>query len=129
LSGVVQVMFTGPQVANAHKTSGKLKSLAVTGDKRLSILPDVPTMDEAGVSGYRLSGWFGLLAPAKTPQPVIDKLTVEVQKAVNDPRFKDRLVAQGMEIIGSTSQQMLTQMQADTRKWLEVIQKTGVKIP
>jgi tripartite-type tricarboxylate transporter receptor subunit TctC len=128
LSGVVQVMFTGPQVANAHKASGKLKVLAVTGARRLPILPDVPTMDEAGVPGYRLTGWFGLLAPAKTPQPVIDRLTAEVQKAVSDPRFKDRLTAQGLEIVGSSAQDMLAQMQADTRKWLEVIQKTGVKI-
>jgi tripartite-type tricarboxylate transporter receptor subunit TctC len=128
LSGVVQVMFTGPQAANAHKNGGKMKILAVGGPKRLPILPDVPTMDEAGVPGYRLSGWFGLVAPAKAPKPIVDKLTAEVQKAVNDQRFKSRLVAQGLEIVGSTSQQMLDQMHADTAKWLDVIKKTGVKI-
>jgi tripartite-type tricarboxylate transporter receptor subunit TctC len=128
LSGVVQVMFTGPQAANAYKSSGKLKSLATTGDKRNPILPDVPTMDEAGVPGYRLSGWFGLLAPAKTPKPVVDRLNAEVQKAVNDPRFKNRLTAQGLEIVGNTQEQMLALMHADTKKWLDVIHKTGVKI-
>jgi tripartite-type tricarboxylate transporter receptor subunit TctC len=128
LSGVVQVMFTGPQAAKAHVGSGKLKALAVTGDKRLPVLPDIPTMDEAGVPGYRLSGWFGLLAPSKTPKPIIDKLTAEVQKAVNDSRFKNRLTAVGLEVVGSTAEQMSTQMHADTKKWLDVIKKTGVKI-
>ena len=129
LSGVVQVMFTGPQAAKAHRGGGKMKALAVTGPKRLPVLPDVPTMDEAGVPGYRLSGWFGLLAPSKTPKPVVDKLTAEVRKAVNDARFKNRLTAVGMEIIGSTSGEMLAQMRADTAKWLDVIKRTGVKIP
>lgn len=129
LSGVVQVMFTGPQVAKANETGGKLKALAVTGPNRLSILPDVPTMDEAGVPGFQLDAWFGLLAPAKTPKPVVDKLNAEVHKAVNDPRFRARLTAVGLEIVGSTSQAMLVQMQADTKKWLDVIKKTGVKIP
>jgi tripartite-type tricarboxylate transporter receptor subunit TctC len=128
LSGVVQVMFTGPQAANAYKSSGKLKVLATTGDKRNPIMPDVPTMDEAGVPGYRLTGWFGLVAPAKTPKPVLDKLTAEVQRAVNDPRFRTRLKAQGLEVVGSTAEQMLAQMRADTTKWLDVIHKTGVKI-
>jgi tripartite-type tricarboxylate transporter receptor subunit TctC len=85
-------------------------------------------MDEAGVPGYRLSGWFGLLAPSKTPKPIIDKLTAEVQKAVNDARFKNRLTAVGLEVVGSTAEQMSTQMHADTKKWLDVIKKTGVKI-
>jgi tripartite-type tricarboxylate transporter receptor subunit TctC len=129
LSGVVQIMFTGPQAANAHKNGGKMKLLAVTGPKRLATLPEVPTMDEAGVPGYRLSGWFGLLAPSKTPKPVVDKLVAEVQKAVNDARFKDRLTKVGMEVVGSTSDDMLAQMRADTAKWLDVIKKTGVKIP
>jgi tripartite-type tricarboxylate transporter receptor subunit TctC len=128
LSGVVQVMFTGPQAANAYKSSGKLKVLATTGDKRNPIMPDVPTMDEAGVPGYRLTGWFGLVAPAKTPKPILDKLTGEVQKAVNDPRFQTRLKAQGLEVVGGTAEQMLAQMHADTAKWLDVIHKTGVKI-
>ena len=128
LSGVVQVMFTGPQAAHAHKAGGKMKALAVSGDKRLPTLPDVPTMDEAGVPGYRLNGWFGLVAPAKTPQPVVAKLTAEVQKAVNDPRFKERLTKVGMEVVGSSSEEMLAQMRADTAKWLDVIKKTGVKI-
>lgn len=128
LSGVVQVMFTGPQAANAYKASGKLKVFATAGDKRNPIMPDVPTVEEAGVPGYRLTGWFGLLAPAKTPKAIVSRLTAEVQKAVHDPKFTSRLTAQGMEVVGSTSEAMLTRMQADTKKWLDVIHKTGVKI-
>jgi tripartite-type tricarboxylate transporter receptor subunit TctC len=129
LSGVVQVMFTGPQAANAYKASGKLKVFATAGDKRNPIMPDVPTVEEAGVPGYRLTGWFGLVAPAKTPKAVVSRLTAEVQKAVHDPRFTSRLSKVGMEIVGSTSEEMQVRMQADTKKWLDVIKRTGVKIP
>jgi tripartite-type tricarboxylate transporter receptor subunit TctC len=129
LSGVVQVMFTGPQAANAYKASGKLKVFATAGDKRNPIMPDVPTVEEAGVPGYRLTGWFGLVAPAKTPKAVVSRLTAEVQKAVHDPRFTSRLSKVGMEIVGSTSEEMQARMQADTKKWLDVIKRTGVKIP
>jgi tripartite-type tricarboxylate transporter receptor subunit TctC len=128
LAGIVQVMFTGPQAANAHQNSGKLKVLAVAGPKRLALMPDVPTMQEAGVPGYELSGWFGLLAPARTPPTVVDRITRAVRIAVADPRFTDRLTAQGMEIVGSTPAEMLARMQADTAKWLDVIRATGARI-
>jgi tripartite-type tricarboxylate transporter receptor subunit TctC len=91
-------------------------------------MPDVPTLDEAGVPGYELTGWFGMVAPVKTPEPVLERLTQEVRKAVADARFSERLVAQGLDIVGSSSTQMTALMQADTRKWAEVIRKTGARI-
>ena len=92
-------------------------------------MPQVPTVQEAGVPGYELSGWFGLLAPARTPQAVVDRLSSEVKKAVADPRLKDRLTEQGLEVFGSSPEDMLAVMTADTRKWGEVITATGAKIP
>ena len=86
-------------------------------------------MQEAGVPGYELSGWFGLLAPAKTPHSVVDRLSSEVKKAVADPKLKDRLTEQGLDVFGSSSEEMLALMRADTRKWSEVIAATGAKIP
>src|SRR5712691_3515059 len=128
-AGVVDVMFTGPPSAMALAAGGKVKMLAVASPSRSSLMPQVPTMQEAGVPGYELSGWFGLLAPAKTPQHVVDRLASEVKKAVADPKLKDRLTEQGLDVFGSSSEEMRAIMQSDTKKWSEVIAATGAKIP
>lgn len=91
-------------------------------------MPDVPTIDESGVPGYDVTGWFGILAPAKTSKPVFDRLTDEVRKAVTDPRFRDRMTTQGLDVVGSTPAEMLALMHVDTKKWAEVIKATGAKI-
>ena len=129
VAGVVDVMFTGPPSAKAMSEGGKLKLLAVAGPRRLSLLPDVPTVQESGVPGYELTGWFGLLAPARTPKSIVDRLSQEVQKAVADSRLRSRLTEQGLEVFGSSSEEMLSLMHADTKKWSEVINATGAKIP
>jgi tripartite-type tricarboxylate transporter receptor subunit TctC len=128
-AGVVDVMFTGPPSAMALATGGKVKILAVASPERSSLMPQLPTVQEAGVPGYELGGWFGLLAPAKTPQSVVDRLTGEVRKAVADPKLKERLTEQGLDVFGSSSEEMLAVMRADTKKWAEVIAATGAKIP
>src|SRR5262249_35018771 len=128
VAGVVDVMFTGPPSAKAMSAGGKLKLLAVGSPQRMAFLPDVPTMAET-VPGYELSGWCGLLAPAKTPPAVVEKLSAEVKKAVADPRLRDTLEKQGLDVAGTTSAEMLATMQADTKKWRAVIDATGVKIP
>ena len=87
VAGHVEIMITGPPSAKAMSEGGKLKLLAVTGKRRMALMPDVPTVDESGVPGYELTGWFGILAPAKTPKPVLDRLTSEVRKATADQRF------------------------------------------
>jgi tripartite-type tricarboxylate transporter receptor subunit TctC len=129
VAGQVDVMFTGPPSAKAMSEGGKLKLLAVGSKQRLALMPDVPTVDEAGVPGYELVGWFGILAPAKTPKPLLDRLTAEVRKAVADRRFSDKMTAQGLDVVGNNAAEMLALMQADTKKWADVIKATGVKIP
>jgi tripartite-type tricarboxylate transporter receptor subunit TctC len=128
-AGVVDVMFTGPPSAMALATGGKVKMLAVASPERSSLMPQLPTVQEAGVPGYELGGWFGLLAPAKTPQSIVDRLAAEVRKAVADPKLKERLTEQGLDVFGSSSEEMLAVMRADTKKWGEVIAATGAKIP
>jgi tripartite-type tricarboxylate transporter receptor subunit TctC len=128
-AGVVDVMFTGPPSAMALAAGGRGKLLAVASPRRSSLMPQVPTVQEAGVPGYELSGWFGLLAPAKTPQTIVDRLSGEVAKAVADPRLKDRLTEQGLDVVGGSPGEMLAVMTADTKKWGEVITATGAKIP
>src|SRR5207302_90827 len=105
-AGVVEVMFTGPPSAMSLAAGGKVKLLAVASPQRSSLMPNVPTVQEGGVLGYELSGWFGLLAPAKTPPSIVERLASEVKKAVADPRLKDRLTEQGLEVVGSTSEEM-----------------------
>jgi tripartite-type tricarboxylate transporter receptor subunit TctC len=91
-------------------------------------MPDVPTVNESGVPGYEVTGWFGILAPAQTLKPVLDRLTGEVRKATADSQFRDRMTAQGLEVVGSTPEDMLALMQSDTKKWADVIRATGAKI-
>jgi len=128
MAGNVDIMFTGTPSAKGMSEGGKLKLLAVTGKTRSPLLPDVPTVEESGVPGFTLSGWFGILAPAKTPKPILNRLTAEVHKGTADPTFVQKMNVQGLEVIGSTPAEMLALMQSDTKKWAEVIRLTGVKI-
>jgi tripartite-type tricarboxylate transporter receptor subunit TctC len=105
VSGTIAVTFTGPPAAQAMSKAGKLKPLAVAGPNRLPQMFDVPTLAEAGVPGCEIESLFGLLAPANTPKPILDRLSNEVQKAVADPKFISRMQAQGLNVIGSTAEQ------------------------
>lgn len=128
LSGTINVMLTGPPAAQAMSKDGKLKLLAVAGPHRLPQMPDVPTLAEAGVPGCEIESWFGLLAPANTPKPILDLLSKEVQKAVAEPKFVSRMQTQGLNIIGNTPEQMTARMQDDTKKWKRLIDAMGMKI-
>jgi tripartite-type tricarboxylate transporter receptor subunit TctC len=129
VAGEVEMMFTGPPSAQSMAEGGKLKLLAVAAPQRIPLMPKVPTVQEAGVPGYELASWFGLLAPANTPKAIVDRLSQEVNKVVNDPRFADKMKAQGLQVVGSTPDQMMAAMRADTKKWSDLIQATGIKIP
>jgi tripartite-type tricarboxylate transporter receptor subunit TctC len=111
------------------RPEAKAKLLAVASPRRSGLMPQVPTLDEAGVPGYELAGWFGLLAPAKTPHRIIERLSSEVHKALADPKLKDRLTEQGLDVLGSSPQEMVAVMANDTKKWSDVIAATGAKIP
>jgi tripartite-type tricarboxylate transporter receptor subunit TctC len=128
VAGVVDLMFTGPPSAKSMSEGGKLRLLAVASQQRMPSMPEVPTVSESGVPGYEMGSWFGLLAPAKTPQPIIERLSAEVSKAVHDPRFNGRMTAQGLQVVGGTPGQMLATMQTDTRKWAELIKSADIKI-
>jgi len=128
MAGNVDIMFTGTPSAKGMSEGGKLKLLAVTGKTRSPLLPDVPTVEESGVPGFTLNGWFGVLAPARTPRPVLDRLTSEVRKAATDPRFIQTMNVQGLDVIGSTPPEMTLLMRTDTKKWTDVIRLTAVKI-
>ena len=110
-----------------HARAGRLRALAVTSRKRLASLPDVPTLDEAGVPGYECEIWLGLSAPAGTPAPVIDTINQAVRKIMTQADVAQRLGGQGIEIITSTPEQMRQRAAEDLKRWSEVIRTAGIK--
>ncbi len=129
VAGIVDIMFTGPPSARSMSEGGRLKLLAVASPGRMALIPDVPTMEEAGVPGYEMASWFGLLAPARTPSAIVERLSQAVKTALDDRKFDELMKAQGLEIVGGTPEAMWSTMQADTEKWAKLIKATGIEIP
>jgi len=126
LTGQIQVMFDNVPNVLGHIKAGKLRALAVSGAKRLALLPDVPSVAEAGVPDFDVTVWFGLLAPANTPAPIIERLNAECRKALAEPDVKARFAAQGVDPVGSSVEAFAALIQAETRKWIEIVRATGV---
>lgn len=128
MGGRIDMVLIGQSSAKAQVESGKLRILAIASPKRTPLMPDVPTMEEAGVPGYEVSSWFGLLAPARTPKTIVDRLAQEVKKASTDLRFIATLAPQGMQILAASPDETLAAMRADSKKWGDVITATGTTI-
>jgi tripartite-type tricarboxylate transporter receptor subunit TctC len=126
LGGQVDLEFASIGVVAPLLAAGKVKALAIGSKTRSTMLPQVPTMTEAGVSGFELGGWYGLLAPAKTPPEVVKLLSDAVAKAKTDPRFVTAMQAESLEII-DPSEDLTSIMHADMEKWKRVIEVTGTK--
>ena len=127
LAGKPEMMFQVVGAALPYIQSGKLRALAVTGTERSSVLPDVPTMVEAGVPNYSAYTWNGLLAPGGTPRPVIDKLHAAIVKAMNDPSVVEGYARIGQDQAVSTPEQFTKLIADETAKWAEVIEKANIK--
>jgi len=127
LSGEVQVMFTGFSAAMPHIKSGKIRSLAVTGAKRSPALADVPTIAEQGFPGLEATAWYGVLAPAGTPRPIVMRLHGDVLKALKQPDVIQRLEALGFEIVGSTPEHLGSYIKTEIRKWEKVVKASGAR--
>ncbi|RZI69685.1 MAG: tripartite tricarboxylate transporter substrate binding protein [Variovorax sp.] len=128
LGGQISVMFDNMPSAIPHVKGGKLRALAVTTAKRSPALPDVPTIAEAGVPGYEATSWFGLLAPASTPAPIVAKLNASILKALADPEVKKKLAEQGAEPFGEKPEQFAAFIQAETAKWGKVVKESGASL-
>ena len=115
-------------VAYAKANSGKLKALAVTTAQRSKLAPELPTMAEAGLPGFDLATWFGLLAPAGTPKEVIAKWNTEVTKILNSPDMRERLTAQGAEPTPMTPEQFAAFIQSEIPKYARIVRASGVKV-
>jgi tripartite-type tricarboxylate transporter receptor subunit TctC len=127
IGGQVQIAFLGIPTVLPHIRSGKLRVLATTGKRRSPELPDVPTVDEAGVAGYELSPWYGLLAPAGTPGAVVTRLANEVTTIVRDPAMREQLSAQGAEAAGRTPEEFARTLRAETATWTKVVRDAGIR--
>jgi tripartite-type tricarboxylate transporter receptor subunit TctC len=124
---VVDVAFMTSTGAMPHLEAGKVRPLAVAGPVRLPGLPDVPTFAELGLPGMVSDSWNGLLAPAGTPRPIIDRLAAAVAKAVKSREFKDALVPQGAVLIGNSPAEFKAQLQAEVVHWSEQFKKVKIE--
>ncbi len=126
IGGEVIVGFTDMLITLPHIKSGRLRALAVTGATRASQLPDLPTISEAGVKGYAVTVWFGLLAPAKTPSEFILKIQSEIARGIRGAALNQRLVALGAEPSGSTPDEFAAFLKSETDKWGRVVKSAGL---
>jgi tripartite-type tricarboxylate transporter receptor subunit TctC len=128
MSGQVQLMFESTNSIAPHVKAGRVRALAVTGLKRSIALPEVPTMIEAGVPGYEVNAWSGIITTAGVPRAVLDKLNAAVNKAIVEPRTKASLEQLGSEGGGGTPEEFGELIRRDSAKWAEVIKRSGAKI-
>jgi tripartite-type tricarboxylate transporter receptor subunit TctC len=127
LGGNVDMQFGAINSLLPHVRSGKLRALGVGGAKRAALLPDVPTIAEAGVPGYDSEIWLGLAAPAGTPAAVINRINTDVSRVLAEPAVKNSLAEQGIEVRTSTPAEMTTIVVRDTQRWAKVIKQAGIK--
>jgi tripartite-type tricarboxylate transporter receptor subunit TctC len=128
LGGQVEMMFDSLPTTVQQIKAGKLKGLAITSLKRSPLLPDLPTMSEAGVPGYEADLWLGLMAPAGTPAAIINRLNEETVKILQRADVRASFLQQGTEPLGSTPAQFAAFLKADVEKWGKVVKFSGAKV-
>src|SRR5687767_6450014 len=128
ISGQVELMFESTNSIAPHVKNGRVRALAVTGERRAISLPDVPTLIEAGVPGYEVNAWSGIITTAGVPRAVLDKLNAAVNRAILHPDAKERLAQLGSEGGGGTPEDFAALIRRDSAKWAEVVKRSGAKI-
>jgi tripartite-type tricarboxylate transporter receptor subunit TctC len=127
LAGQVQLASMGTPVALPHVQSGKLRAIAVTGAARSSLLPEVPTVSEAGLPGFEVTSWYGVFGPAGLPAGVVAKLNAEIGRAVTGPEVRERLAALGAEPSVKSPDQFSRYVREEIAKWAKVVKDSGAK--
>ena len=128
VGGQIQLMLENIPGTLPFVKAGKLRALAVTDTKRSPVVPDLPTLDEAGLKGYELVGWNGLFLPRNTAKPVVTKLYSETRQALMLPDVKERLAQMGAEGVGDTPEQFAVFIKAEIAKWAKVVQAAGIQV-
>src|SRR5258706_9352218 len=125
MGGRVSLMFDNATTAVPHVRSGRLRALAVTSERRIAALPDVPTMVESGLPGFVVTPWWGIFAPAGTPRPVIDRLHRDIVAALRTQDLTDFFARQGTDIVGNTPEQFGAYVRREVVRWGEVVRASG----
>src|SRR6266850_890649 len=128
LGGQVDMMFDAISTIVPHVHAGKLKGLATTGKQRSAVTPEIPTVAEAGVPGYEATIWLGLMAPAGTPRPILERLSAEVNKVINAADVKENWGQQGAVPMGMTPDAFGKLVREDVTKWAKLVKDTGMKV-
>jgi tripartite-type tricarboxylate transporter receptor subunit TctC len=127
IAGHLHVSLSSTPGAMPFVQSGKLRALAVTSAKRITPLPDLPTVDESGLKGYEASTWYGIVAPAGTPRPIIERLHTEIDKIIRQPGMRERMMANHYEPASLGPEPFLAYMKTEIDKWAKVIKSSGTK--
>jgi len=127
-AGDAQVTFANYSDALVHMKSGRLRPLGMTSARRFPQSPDVPTIGEAGLPGYQVDSWNGLLAPAGTPPEILERLAAAVRQGYGDPGTRRRLEEMGTEPVGDTPAQFRAFVQAELKKWADFVKQSGIKV-
>jgi tripartite-type tricarboxylate transporter receptor subunit TctC len=126
LAGRVQVMFNSAVSILPQVRSGKLRALAMTAAKRSAAMPDLPTVAESGVPGYEAASWYGVLAPAGTPRPIMEKLNSEIVRIARTPEVRERLAADGADPVGSSPEEFAAYIKLELARWARVIDQARI---
>ena len=128
LAGHVPVMFPTIPTAIPYVRAGRIRALAVTSAKRTEIVPELPTISEAGVRGYEVTSWYGLLAPAGTPAAIVSRVQQGIAKVLRSPDVSQRLKADGLDLVGNTPAEFAATIRSEIAKWAKVVKASGAKV-
>jgi tripartite-type tricarboxylate transporter receptor subunit TctC len=128
ISGQVDLYLSTPQAAVGQIKGGTVHALAVTSHQRVATLPQVPTLAESGLGAAEVASWYGVLAPAGTPEPILARLNAEVVKALQAPEVRESLAGEGGEVLGGTPAQFAAFLKSEQAKWSKVVKEAGVKV-
>jgi tripartite-type tricarboxylate transporter receptor subunit TctC len=127
MAGRIDFVVIGVPAAAPHIRAGKLRPLAVIAKQRLPALPEVPTVAEAGLPGFEVTTWYGILAPAGTPRPIVARLNGELAKVMRSPEMRERLAGIGTDPVTSTPEEFAAYIQSEIGKWGDVIRKANLR--
>jgi tripartite-type tricarboxylate transporter receptor subunit TctC len=128
VGGQIPLVYTAIATAQQYVKTGRLKAIGVSSEKRSPALPNVPTFDESGQPGFVVSSWTGILAPAKTPKPIVDRLQKEIAAVLADPDVKGRYDVLGIEVVANTPAEFAEQIKADLARWEKVVKQANIKV-
>jgi len=128
LTGEAQILLTNMASVLPHLKSGRIKALGVSSAKRSPLAPEVPTIAEAGVSGFEYMTWYGMLVPAGTPRSIVERIQADTAKTIQAPQARDRFSTQGLDVYGNSPSEFQAYLVAELAKWDKVIRATGVRV-